>query len=150
MALATSTAPPRFALVSVPFVVASLLYLAMVSYVTLGEVPWRTAANEAGYGVLSLSTWLDRTTWTSGSSFEFVANVVMFVPIGFLLRAALPRLSGVIVLCLAALITLTIEIVQIPLERVSDPRDLVANGLGALIGVLAGWLFLSVRRGVSR
>ena len=122
--------------VSVPFAIAAVLYLALVSFITLGAVPWNTASNESEFGVLSASAWVDPSTWSSGSSFEFLANIAMFIPIGLLMRVALPALPGGVIVIFAVVITVAIELAQIPLDRVSDPRDLVANSLGAVVGVL--------------
>jgi glycopeptide antibiotics resistance protein len=127
----------RVKIVSVPFAIAAVLYLALVSFITLGSVPWNTASNESEYGVLSASAWVDPATWSSGSSFEFLANIAMFIPIGLLMRVALPALPGGVIVIFAVLITVAIELAQIPLDRVSDPRDLVANSIGAVVGVLA-------------
>jgi VanZ family protein len=64
-----------------------------------------------------------------------------------LLCLALPRVGAPVVALLAVGIAAAIEISQIPLDRVSDPRDLVANAAGAAIGVLVGSL---LRRWVPR
>ena len=122
---------------SISFGIAALLYLGLVSFITLGAVPWNTASNESEYGVLSASAWTARSTWSSGSSFEFLANIAMFIPIGLLARLALPALPGGAIVLIAIALTVAIEVAQIPLDRVSDPRDLVANSLGALVGVLS-------------
>lgn len=125
-------------LISGRFAVVTVGYAAAVGYVTLGEVPWRTAPNESAQGVLSPSTWADPVTWEYGSPVEFMANVAMFVPVGLLLCLALPRLALPAVLALCVAFTAAIEILQLPLQRVSDPRDLVANTAGALLGVGIG------------
>ena len=125
---------------SLPFGLASLGYLALVGFVTLGTVPWRTAPNESTRGVLSPRTWLDPAAWAFGSDLEFTANVIMFVPLGLLLCLALVRPPAPLVALTAVGIAAAIEILQIPMERVSDPRDLVANGAGAAVGVLIGSL----------
>ena len=125
---------------TMPYAFAAAAYLALVGFLTLGAVPWQTAPNESARGVLSPRTWLDPATWAFGSDLEFLANVLMFVPLGVLLCLALPRLAAPAVALVAVAIAAAIEIGQIPLERVSDPRDLVANAAGAAIGVLAGSL----------
>jgi len=114
----------------------TVAYLAFVGYFTLGPVPWPTAANEAENGVLSPATWADTVTWTSGSPVEFVANIVMFIPVGLLLRGSFPRVPLLLVIATTLALTVSIEVAQIPLERVSDPRDLVANTVGGAIGAL--------------
>jgi VanZ like family len=125
---------------SLPYAVAAAVYLALVGYLTFGTVPWQTAPNESARGVLSPRTWLDPDTWAFGSDLEFAANVLMFVPVGVLLCLALPRVGAPVVALGAVGIAAAIEVGQIPLERVSDPRDLVANAAGAAIGVVAGML----------
>lgn len=71
---------------------------------------------------------------------EFVANVAMFVPFGLLVPLAVGSLRArVCVLTLAAgfVLSLMIEVAQLAIPgRVSDPRDLVANTLGASLGVI--------------
>ena len=123
---------------SLPYALAAVGYLLVVGYITLGAVPWQTAPNEAAKGVLSARTWADPVTWATGSAAEFAANVLMFVPVGFLLCRAFSHVAAPAVMVAGIGIAAAIEIVQIPLDRVSDPRDLVANSLGALLGALAG------------
>lgn len=118
------------------------LYLAVVGWVTLAPVPWRTRTNETEFGVLGVRTWLDPSTWQNGSIWEFGANVVMFVPVGILIRMAWPRAHGALVIVGAVAIAGAIEVLQLPIDRVSDPRDLVANTLGALAGIAVGTLLL--------
>lgn len=127
-------------------VVVTIAYLALVVWVTLGAVPWDTAPNESPWGVLNPRAWLSRDTWMAGSRLEIVANVVMFVPVGLLFRMLTPRRSAWPALFGAAAFTLAIELAQIPSNRVSDPRDLVANGAGAVLGVLVGSLVVALRR----
>ncbi|SDD28776.1 VanZ family protein [Auraticoccus monumenti] len=120
--------------VSVPFALAGVLYLALVAAITLGRVPWLMRTDAGPGSVLSLQTWLDPVTWSTGGTGEFVANIVLFVPVAVLLRLAVPRLPAVAAVAVGILLTSSIEVLQIPLDRVSDPRDLVANTIGAVIG----------------
>lgn len=113
----------------------ALLYTAFLLVSTLGPIRQRLVGSEASGGVLSLDTWLAESTWTSGRMYEFVANVVVFVPWGLLVVLALGARWWWVGASAGLLLTLAIEIIQIPLPRISDPRDLVANGLGTLIGV---------------
>lgn len=121
-------------------------YLAFVVYITLGPVPWRTEPNEAPSGFLTPEAWLRAETWTTGSTFEILANVALFVPVGVLFRLLMRGLPWWPPLLLAIALTVGIEFLQVPLERVSDPRDLVANTAGAVTGVLVGQLMLAVSR----
>ena len=86
--------------------------------------------------------------WITFGKIEFGANIVMFVPIGLFGALALGRARWLIV-PLAVAASSAIEIIQatrIP-ERVGTPRDVLANGLGALVGLLlAELVLLGVRR----
>lgn len=112
--------------------VLGLLYTSLVLWVTLRPLPWATEGSEARWGILNPAAWTDEAAWTDGRSLEILLNVLMFVPIGI---ATGLLLRGVLALALPLLLTLGIELAQIPLDRISHPRDLVANGLGAILGV---------------
>lgn len=75
---------------------------------------------------------------------EFIANMALFVPLGFLVPLALGSMrpkSFVLAVCVAFLASMAIETAQLLIPgRMSDPRDLFSNTLGALLGVLAGLL----------
>ena len=138
--------------VALPFVTAG--YLALVAWATLGSVSWHAIGYQADYGVLTPSIWFDSSTWTTGSIFEFGANIALFVPVGllFAMIAGPRRWLGALIAALA--LTIAIELAQIPMpDRISDPRDLLANSAGAVIGmVLAGigWLVRAIWRAATR
>lgn len=77
----------------------------------------------------------------SGTPLDVVANVLLFLPLGFLFRlatrnaarhAALPILAG------GALLSMAIEFAQLfEAERFTSPIDVVTNALGAWLGALA-------------
>lgn len=113
-------------------------YSALVLVLTIGPIRQRYEGSEADRGVLDLRSWFERSTWLEGTMGEFVANVALFVPWGVLAVLALGAGRWVLAGFGAAALTLTIEIAQIPLARISDPRDLVANMLGALVGIAIG------------
>ena len=119
-----------------PALLAALGYLVVVGAVTLGPAPWRTRAPVEGYDVLSLSTWLSAGTWSTGRPQEFLANILMFVPLGMLVRLGVPRLTWVFAALVGAAVSVAIEVLQVGSVRVSDPRDLVANTLGAVVGAV--------------
>ncbi|CAN5442773.1 hypothetical protein BH10ACT7_BH10ACT7_03670 [soil metagenome] len=125
----------------------ALLYTALLLISTLGPIRQRLVGSEASGGVLSLDTWLAESTWTSGRMYEFVANVVVFVPWGLLVVFALGARWWWVAASAGLVLTLAIEIIQIPLPRISDPRDLVANVLGTLIGVGIAVVISRRRRG---
>lgn len=126
--------------------VLALAYLAVVGILTLGPTPWPTRATLADYDVLSPGTWLDESTWTRLSSGEFVANILVFVPVGILLRVALPRATWLGATMLGGAVSLAIEVLQMGTDRVSDPRDLLANTAGAAAGAVLAAIVAGVGR----
>lgn len=123
---------------SLPFGVLAIGYLVVVGMLTLGPTLWRTRPASDDYDVLSLSTWLDPDTWVRFGSPEFVANILLFVPLGLLLRLAVPRATWFGATVFGAAVSVAIEVLQVWTPRVSDPRDIVANTLGTLGGALLG------------
>jgi glycopeptide antibiotics resistance protein len=77
-------------------------------------------------------------SWIGFSELEFAANVAMFVPLGLFFVLLLGRRRWWLGLLIAVGITFVIEFAQqgIP-NRVSDPRDLLSNSLGAALGATA-------------
>jgi hypothetical protein len=113
------------------------VYAGLVLWATLGSVPRAGLGNQSPRGVLDWRLWFEPSTWTAGLETELMLNVIMFVPLGVLLAFALRGVSFVVPVMIAAGFSLAIELAQIPMsDRISDPRDLVANTVGALIGVL--------------
>lgn len=130
---------------SLPFAALAIAYLGVIGLFTLGPTLWRTRPTRGDYDVLSPATWLDPDTWVRIGSGEFVANVLLFVPLALILRLALPRATWVMPLVLSGAISFAIEVLQMGTPRVSDPRDVAANTLGALIGVVVAAVVLAVR-----
>lgn len=117
---------------------SGLAYTALVLLLTIGPVRQRFVGSEADRGVLDWRSWFEIGTWREGTASEFVANVALFVPWGALAVLALGGRRWMLAAIGAGSLTLAIEIAQIPLARISDPRDLVANVLGALLGIAFG------------
>ena len=71
---------------------------------------------------------------------EALANVLLFVPIGFLLRLALPRAWSSLLLIVATAGSLGIEVVQYLLlpDRTPSLVDVLTNGGGTAIGLVLG------------
>ncbi len=69
---------------------------------------------------------------------EFLANVAMFVPIGFLAAIALPQKAWPLLLVIGPALSAAIETIQrvvLP-ERYATLQDIVANGSGAVAGAI--------------
>ncbi|HLT68510.1 MAG TPA: VanZ family protein [Microbacterium sp.] len=113
-----------------------IIYLAFVMWVTMSP-------SLDGIGVDTVADRVLRVLYRLGmpESFgymelEFVANIGMFIPLGFLLGLALPGWGWWLALILLPAYSAGIEWVQGEYlgDRVSDVRDIVSNSLGAWIG----------------
>lgn len=80
------------------------------------------------------------------AEWEFTANVIMFMPLGFFLTLALPRgvrRWGVLVLPLMSGLIETAQLLFLP-SRFATLSDLVANSTGGWIGILLALLAVRV------
>ena len=74
--------------------------------------------------------------------FEIKANILMFIPFGFLLSMVINRLNGIPIL-VGFLFSVTIEVVQYFTHRgVCETDDLITNCMGILVGFI---IFLPVK-----
>ena len=112
------------------------LALALVAF-------WPVPVDRGAEGLLR--TVSQTLPWLSYEVIETSANVALFVPLGVLLALALPGHRG-LVLPLALLATLVIESGQAIFlaQRTPSLRDVVANVLGAGIGLVI--ILLAERR----
>ncbi len=111
--------------------------------IALGLIVWLPAseASKATGIVFAFARWvseltsLDRTT--SATVFEFLANIVLFVPLGLLLVIAFSRAETWGVLLIGYSVSATIELMQTVLpSRYPTLSDVLANTLGTAIGCL--------------
>lgn len=108
----------------------------------------------------ALQAWFERLhsrglpTWLGFGTVEFLANVVMFLPLGFLTVLGWPRRPWWVQVTGWLLFSAAAELTQASLDahRVGDWRDVIANGSGAALGVLAArwWLRRAVRGAGTR
>jgi VanZ family protein len=119
-------------------------FLSLCTFVYLGFVGWvtLTPASEAPIPLAFAVRVLDAlhrrgiAETLTINRLEFLANIGMFVPVGvfllLLFGTGLFWVAGIS----SFVLTSAIETVQRSIPgRVSDPRDVVANTLGALIGI---------------
>ena len=122
------------------FVVVSLvLYLALVIAVTMSPTPIDRGYESAIERVLSVLHRNGVPTWFGYNKLEFSANVVMFVPIGFLAALAMPARLWWISLVICPALSGVIEYIQGALleQRFSTILDVAANSIGSVVGVAA-------------
>jgi VanZ family protein len=90
--------------------------------------------------------------WITFGKIESAANVLMFAPIGFFGALALARARWLIVpaAVFASAFIEVFQAIRLP-ERVGTPRDVIANGLGALLGYLLALVVVTfVRHRMNR
>jgi glycopeptide antibiotics resistance protein len=123
-----------------PFLsLATLGYLVLVGYITLGPQPVNADTDGIVSRLLILFGRYDATDWVTYSRLEFLANVAMFVPIGLFFLLLFGRRLWWLSILFGIALTCGIEYAQTFLPtRVPDVRDLVSNSAGATIGVLVG------------
>ncbi|MFF7683634.1 VanZ family protein [Microbacterium sp. NPDC007973] len=116
-------------------VAASCVYAAAVWWMTLRPSIYDDRVGGILHRVFrALASW-PGTAWITLDLVEFSANVLLFVPLGVLVVAWRRRWwQGIL---LGLVLSAAIEIAQLAFlpTRVADPRDVVANTLGAAVGV---------------
>ena len=117
--------------------VLTLVYLGIVGLVTLGPQPFDEGSGSLVWALLRFFSHHRQTAWIDYWTLQFGANVLMFVPVGLFFLLLLGRRRWWLAVLVGVILTSAIEFTQQYLPgRVSDPRDVLANSVGALIGVL--------------
>jgi glycopeptide antibiotics resistance protein len=117
--------------------VVTFLYLGVVGFITLGPQPLDEGTDSLVWRLLRFFGRFESLQWLTYSVLEFLANVAMFVPVGLFFLLLLGRRRWWFAIVLGIVLTCGIEFAQMFLpSRVSDPRDIVANSVGAFIGVI--------------
>jgi glycopeptide antibiotics resistance protein len=115
----------------------TFVYLGVVGFITLGPQPLDDGSTSLVWRMLRFFSRFEATAWVTYSGLEFWSNVAMFVPVGLFFLLLLGRRRWWLAIVLGVLLTCGIEFAQqfIP-SRVSDPRDILANSVGAFAGVV--------------
>jgi glycopeptide antibiotics resistance protein len=117
--------------------VVTFVYLGLVGWLTLGPQPLDDEPNGVLFKLLEVLGRYGATDWITYNGLEFSANIAMFVPVGLFFLLLLGRSYWFVAILAGVVLTFAIETAQIFLPaRVSDPRDLASNSIGALIGVI--------------
>lgn len=134
------------------------LLLTVVVVTVLVILLWPTRPAAASQN--ALQAWFERLharglpTWLGFGTVEFLANVVMFLPLGFLTVLGWPRRPWWVPVIGWLAFSAAAELIQASLDahRLGDWRDVLANGTGAVLGVLAArwWLRRAVRGAGTR
>lgn len=124
---------------------ATIAYLAIVAWLTL--TPRSGAVSDSILWPLArFFERYDATDWITFSRLEFAANIALFVPLGLFFVLLFGRRQWWLAIVAGVVMTVTIEFAQQGIDgRVSDPRDLVANSIGTVVGTLLA-LILTARK----
>ncbi|MFT2817774.1 VanZ family protein [Leifsonia sp. A12D58] len=126
--------------------VGTALYLAFVAWVTLGPQPLDDDGTSWLRTLTGSFAGNSATAWITYDVVEFTANIAMFVPLGWLFLSLLGARRWWLALLFGIIFTCFIEFFQQFLPtRVPDLRDIIANSLGATIGVGIGLAIIGVR-----
>lgn len=129
------------------------VYLAVVLGVTLWPAPVTEGANKDIIDrILTVSHDAGVPASFTFHTLQFVANVAMFVPLGLLAALLLPQRLIWLVLVGAPLLSAAIELTQLLglTARQADVWDVVANSLGAWLGVAIALGILAMLRARAR
>lgn len=87
--------------------------------------------------------------WLTFERLEVAANVLLFIPVGVISAAAIPRRWWLLALLPGPLLSFLIEHVQghYLYGRVGSISDFIANSAGAILGVALVWGIRSIRSG---
>ena len=113
------------------------MYVATVALVVLSPISYSTIVH-------AITHWFDATLHVGGFGsgwVEFLANVVMFLPLSFLLALLFRRPWHGVMLALGLSIVVELAQIVIP-SRQPSLRDILANALGAALGAFPAWLLV--------
>ncbi len=111
-------------------------YAWVIWRMTLTPQVFTSAQNSLVLHAIAWVQQLPHGTWFTYERTEFLANIAMFVPVGMLAALWLPRRWWILGALVAVALSTGIEVAQavyLP-YRVADPRDVLSNGLGGLLG----------------
>ena len=66
---------------------------------------------------------------------NFVGNIIMFIPIGFCIPCLWNR-KGYQTIIIGVLVSIMIELIQLPMNRGTDIDDVILNTMGIVIGLI--------------
>jgi len=111
-------------------------YAWVIYRMTLTPHVFTSAENSLVLHAIAWVQHLPHGAWFTYDRTEFLANVAMFVPVGVIAALWLPRRWWILGALVAVGLSVGIEFAQaeyLP-ARVADPRDVLSNGMGGLLG----------------
>lgn len=125
----------------------AIAYVAFVGWVTLGPQPVSPDPNSPLRQLIRAILATAPGAVLGYAGLEFLANVLLFVPVGILFAVLLGRRRWWLAIVVGVGMTVTIETAQLFIPtRVSDIRDIIANTAGAALGVALVRGIAAIRR----
>lgn len=134
---------PRPSRMRVVFATVGLaLYTVAVLWATMSPTPLDQGYESSIERLLGVLHRNGIPEWFGYSKLEFSANVLMFMPLGFLLALAVPRRLWWLALLLIPALSSLIELAQAGFlsERFATIQDVAANTVGGFLGALLAFL----------
>lgn len=121
-------------------------YVTVILVATLWPTPLDQGYSAAIQKVLDVVHRNGVPEWFGYNKLEFSANVVMFVPLGFLAALLLPARVWWLALLICPGLSIAIELTQATFlaARFATATDVIANSIGAVIGILVAVILRSI------
>ena len=87
---------------------------------------------------------LDKGIYLKYAYMNLLGNLFLFIPFTFLFYCLFKNVKVYQIILLAISISCFIELIQIPMQRISDIDDIILNSIGGLIGILLALLFKKI------
>ena len=119
------------------FILVFLLSMYTVAVFTATDIPDIRELIYAPYEYRPNELYLDPLRMLKHDRSSYLLNIVLFIPFGILLPAAVNKFRNPLRLgSTAAFISLTIELCQLKNRRTTDVCDFITNVLGAIAGLI--------------
>ncbi len=128
------------------------LYTMFILAVTLSPTQLDVSTQRLVFRFVDVLHRFGVPTWFDYAEVEFTANILMFVPFGFMVTLLLPVRFAWLAIIISLSFSMGIEFFQREFlaARVFDVRDIVANTLGGSIGFVMAAFLRSLVHGRDR
>ena len=142
----TNPAPPKSKARTSIGGVLLVSYVIIILFATMWPTPLDQGYGAAIEKVLDVVHRNGVPQWFGYNKLEFSANVAMFIPLGFLAALLLPARIWWLALLICPALSIAIELTQATFlaARFATVTDVVANSIGAVIGILIAVVLRSV------
>ena len=136
--IATEVRPPKSHMRELFAATGLALCIGVVLFATMSPAPLDQGYSSSIERLLGVLHRNGVPTWFGYNRLEFSANVLMFLPVGFLLTLLLPRKAWWLAILICLGLSGAIEYTQSVLltERFATILDVIANSSGAIVGVI--------------